>query len=319
MITFAEPRFHVEGWSPEYGTPLETDDTMPSPEDVVLDVETTDWRPMPGRLDPPEPKTVAFVDGVRRIDARLTLDDPFTGPVPGLCGSFGAGAVVWDREKRHSAVAAESVRRLAVLSEGRGDQFPNVGLGLRYTTDAIPGRDPGDLVQLLQNHMRNEEGRLAVRLAEAGHLVIADGTIKALEARPIVGYIKRHFRTYLPNEESNVIRQLSAGERTPLFAYDVEGYERYSWYLRLAELAGGHSWTGVVRCETMATLPLGTAIRLADQSAALLPQVASEPHRDPRAPQNLVPIGALEQHLRRLLGDPGLVYRALREALHGNG
>jgi hypothetical protein len=42
--------------------------------------------------------------------------------------------------------------------------------------------------------------------------------------------------------------------------------------------------------------------------------VASEPHLDPRAPQNLVPIAALERELRRRLGDPAFVYRALREA-----
>jgi hypothetical protein len=40
--------------------------------------------------------------------------------------------------------------------------------------------------------------------------------------------------------------------------------------------------------------------------------VASQAHLDPRAPQNLVPIGALERELRHRMGDPGLVYRALR-------
>ena len=54
---------------------------------------------------------------------------------------------------------------------------------------------------------------------------------------------------------------------------------------------------------------------IADRSAALLPVVASEPHLDPRAPQNLVPIGALERQLRHRMGDPGLVYRALRAAV----
>jgi hypothetical protein len=57
-------------------------------------------------------------------------------------------------------------------------------------------------------------------------------------------------------------------------------------------------------------------IRLADRTAAVLPLVASEPHLDPRAPQNLVPIAALERQLRHRMGDRGLVYRALREAVH---
>ena len=38
-------------------------------------------------------------------------------------------------------------------------------------------------------------------------------------------------------------------------------------------------------------------------------------HRDPRAPQNLQPVGALESRLRHLLGDPGLAYRAVRESV----
>ena len=40
--------------------------------------------------------------------------------------------------------------------------------------------------------------------------------------------------------------------------------------------------------------------------------------RDPRAPQNLVPIGALEQHLRRGLGDARLIHRRLA-TLPGSG
>ena len=43
--------------------------------------------------------------------------------------------------------------------------------------------------------------------------------------------------------------------------------------------------------------------------------VASEAHLDPRAPQNLVPIAALEKELRHRMGDPRLTYRALRGAV----
>ncbi len=55
-------------------------------------------------------------------------------------------------------------------------------------------------------------------------------------------------------------------------------------------------------------------MRLADLTARLLPPLASAPHKDPRAPQNLVPIGGLERELRRRLGDQQLLYRALRSA-----
>jgi len=80
-------------------------------------------------------------------------------------------------------------------------------------------------------------------------------------------------------------------------------------------LAGGHSWTGVVRCEASGQLPLERVRTIADRTAAVLPMVASEAHMDPRAPQNLVPIAALEHELRHRMGDQRLVYRALREAV----
>ena len=70
-----------------------------------------------------------------------------------------------------------------------------------------------------------------------------------------------------------------------------------------------------MRCEASGQLPKDQAATIADRTAALLPIVASEPHVDPRAPQNLVPIGALEKELRHRMGDRGLVYRALREAV----
>ena len=70
----------------------------------------------------------------------------------------------------------------------------------------------------------------------------------------------------------------------------------------------------MVRLECSADLPVPEVVRLADLSALLLPPLASSPHKDPRAPQNLVPIGGLERELRRRLGDQQLLYRSLRRA-----
>ena len=125
-------------------------------------------------------------------------------------------------------------------------------------------------------------------------------------------------RTLTP-ATSPIVGRLRAGQRTPLFLIGKGGaYPRYSWYQRLADLDGGHSWTGVVRAEVSSHLDLETARVVANRTAAVLPQVASEPHIDPTAPQNLVPIAALERELRRRLGDPGFVYRALRSAVSAN-
>jgi hypothetical protein len=70
----------------------------------------------------------------------------------------------------------------------------------------------------------------------------------------------------------------------------------------------------VVRIECPAELPAAQVTALADLTAWVLPPLASSPHKDPRAPQNLVPIGGLERELRRRLGDQQLLYRALRSA-----
>ena len=53
---------------------------------------------------------------------------------------------------------------------------------------------------------------------------------------------------------------------------------------------------------------------LAALSQVVLPRYASAEHKDPRAPQNLYPIGGLERLLRRRLGDRLLLERSLRRA-----
>ena len=47
-----------------------------------------------------------------------------------------------------------------------------------------------------------------------------------------------------------------------------------------------------------------------------MPRFASDATRDPRAPQNLYPIGGLEARLKHLLGDPAVVRRAVEAQLH---
>ena len=75
-------------------------------------------------------------------------------------------------------------------------------------------------------------------------------------------------------------------------------------------------WAGVVRVECAAELPVSAAVALADRSAVTLPLFASSAYKDPRAPQNLVPIAGLERRLRAMLGDARLLYRTLTVAAH---
>ena len=71
---------------------------------------------------------------------------------------------------------------------------------------------------------------------------------------------------------------------------------------------------GLVRCEVKADMTVADAARRANMVSASLPRYASARHKDPRAPQNLYPIGGLERELRRRLGDRDLAMRALRRA-----
>ncbi len=89
------------------------------------------------------------------------------------------------------------------------------------------------------------------------------------------------------------------------------GWDRHAWYLRLP--TGSRApWAGVVRVECSADLPRPEVLALAALSQQVLPRHASAEFRDPRAPQNLNPIGGLEQQLRHRLGDPRLLYRVLQ-------
>lgn len=310
-------RIHVEGWAPEYGSPMQADETLGDEDRVDESVEVADaWEPIPGVDD--GVGAVAFVDGVRRIDARLTLEEGEGLPVAGICGTYAVGSVHWDRTVPASSVTHARVDRVAIFGSGRGAPMPSLGPELSYRSESIADADPAGLIQSLHGQMRKAEATLSEALAREGHFVVADGPINDLSATEKVGFVKTHRRPYLSDRRIGVVGGLRAGERTPMFLIGAGGaYPRYSWYFRLADIDHGHAWTGVARAEVSSHLDLATARRMADRVTAVLPLVSSEPHLDPRAPQNLVPIAALERELRRLMGDPGIVYRALRAATLG--
>jgi hypothetical protein len=144
-------------------------------------------------------------------------------------------------------------------------------------------------------------------------LLVVDGPLGDRRHIPgAVGYVKTHHVSYLPAALQPTATRLGPGERTPLFAIGDRRF-RYSWYLRLPG-AAAHPWWGIVRCEASGDLTRAEAVELADCVTATLPRFASQPHNDPRAPQNLHPIAGLERELRHRLGHPALMDRALRHA-----
>ncbi len=309
-------RLYVEEWSPEYGAPFESEsDPLPSGEPVGTAVEVHGaWEPLPGRDD--GVRRIAFVDGVQRLEARLTLDDQETGPVPGICAAYAVGATLWNRDVGRSTFRDVSVGRVAVFGNATLPELPPVP-GMDYVVEATEARDMPSLRARLDTRRGQAETALVRQLVREDCFVVADGRIHDLGPHEVVGYIKSHHHTYLASPESRIIGALRAGERTPMFLIPERQFQRYSWYVRLMDVPGGHSWSGIARVEAPEAVGFARAQVLADRTAALLPMAAMPLHLDARAPQNLVPIAALEKELRRWLGDEGLVRRALRAAIHG--
>jgi hypothetical protein len=77
-----------------------------------------------------------------------------------------------------------------------------------------------------------------------------------------------------------------------------------------------NSLAGVVRVEVSAVIGASEAIRLADISTALLPRFATKPAWDPRAPQNLYPVAALESRLHNRMGDREFIRRCIAVHMH---
>lgn len=312
-------RVSLDPWSAEYDASLQLAEAEEPEARVDLRVEQADWRAVrpagsPGLGAP------CFVDGVRRVEHRLRISGEGVTRF-GLLGTFAVGACASDVQP---AVVHEIVSRVACVGGGLvlpSFEVPRAGsrVALHFQGHTVAENTPLAPVQGLQNAMRRAEAVLAAELAERGRLVFLDGPLTfAGGARgPVLGFVKRLLRAYLPADASALLPALAVGERTPLFLVEHEVHPRYSWYARIAHgRAVEDPLTGVVRLETAADDGLDAARARADTSTGLLPAFASDPARDPRAPQNLLPIGGLESRLRHLMGDPLVVRRAIESHLH---
>ena len=312
-------------WSPEYGSGIEAD--ADAAEDggaslVDADIEGN-WRAI--RPDGDPPSAVQIVDGVRRVEAHA-IDDDGGAIAFGLFGSYAVG-VVRCAGKRARILEGDRVLRVRrrYLQASGGEPTERVvttgETALRFRPELPAGAQaPADLVAALNRLMLDEEARLAEELSEDdATLTIVDGPLRLRSPGPrVVGYVKRTHRWYLGAERLALLGDLAVGERTPLFriAYDDARSERLTWYLRIADMGEHyHHLSGVVRLETPGALPQRDAAALADQTALVLPRLASSPIRDPRAPQNLTPVGALEALLTRRLGDRLWIRRRIAAAL----
>lgn len=312
-------KLRIDPWGPDYegGLQLPADGEEEVPADVDLTVEQPTWEAIrPSERSRPR---LVFVDGVRRVEVRLLAD--LDGETHfGLFGALAAGAVRITGKRADTLPPA--VSRVIVMGGGiAGEQLtvPSIAgsIALPFAWHPTGDNTPAAPLQELQRLMRETEVAVAQEHgAEPETWVIADGPLvhRRSSAAPILGYVKRLQRAYLPRTEASLLALLAVGQRTPLFLVrDAAGrFDRYSWYLRLAGAPPiAHPLAGIVRLEISTGGGLARAREAADVSAGALPEFASTPERDPRAPQNLLPIGALERALRHALGDPQWIRRML--------
>lgn len=305
-------RYFVDPWDPSYGTSASGAVMEESTADLALDLETPAeaWEPISPASGAWEPSEVHLVDGVRRIEARIwaqTATRP--DPMMALAASYAAGVVRLDG--RAKVMDVRTGRGLyTACTEATTITTPVATYPVVHTV----GETYDDLVLAVQRQMRDLELVTAHAVRNGvDDLLIVDGPLRGREKLPLtVGYIKSHHAAYLPPESSQVVTQLRPGQRTPVFTIGTT-WSRHTWYLKLPIAPGLNlsPWAGVVRCEVSDQLTASEATALADTSATVLPRLASQPHKDARAPQNLIPIGGLEKTLRHRLGDQVKLHRAV--------
>jgi hypothetical protein len=316
-------KLRIDPWGAEYegGLQLPAEEENEVAAEVDIGVEHDKWvAVLPNAGARPR---LVFVDGVRRVEMRL-LADLEESAYYGLFGVLAAGAVTISGTD--AAILPPTVVRTVVMGGGIvHDPLTVPGLAgssaLTFEWHPTADNNPAAPLQELQRLMRETEVSIALtEAAAAGTWVVADGPLvhRRASSAPMVGYVKRLQRAYLPPKAASLLLEVPVAHRTPLFLIkdSAQRFDRYSWYVRLAQMPPiAHPLAGLVRLEISSGAGLDQARIAADLTARLLPEFASTPERDPRAPQNLMPIGALERALRHALGDPQWIRRTLRAYL----
>jgi hypothetical protein len=126
-------RFSVDGWDPAYGSSLELEESLEESTasvEVSIELPAAQWRaiePDPGMTPP---AALLFVDGVRRIEARVWIDDvedggPVAEASAALCASYAAGVVCCCDRQAH-LVLVETRRGLFTVPAISGTSPPSI-------------------------------------------------------------------------------------------------------------------------------------------------------------------------------------------------
>lgn len=314
----------IDPWATEYASALQIEDEEvdASPVEVDPTVEMDEWEP----ISPPPvtaPASVVFVDGVQQIETRVIAEKD-GHLVYGAFASVAVGAVRCAGGS--TSMEPADVRRILALTHDLGTGTIAVPCGpgapLSFEPNVSGKEGYVGVADAIAETRREAELAYGKRMADQGNpLVVLDGRIPhagdfPAHKSPVVGYAKTIHRRYVDPPYSNVLPLLAASQRSPLFLIK-ERFPLYSWYVRLSPVRRiDHALAGLVRLETSADVGKEQAIELANLTALELPRFASTPERDPRAPQNLLPIGGLELALRHQLGDRTWLRRGIETYLY---
>ncbi|GAA6616619.1 hypothetical protein [Scytonema sp. NUACC26] len=334
--------FRLEPWANNYDSPIDVEELALSESEVDPTVETADWTKF-SRVhsrsgcftasQPTLPERLIFIDGRRRIDATLIGGSGNTIAY-GAFGTIAVGAVLVDRTTSTATCSQFHIRR--IIGFGGNQQAPETiipcPLGSKAQliyepVDPYVENNPNVPKNLVQNTMLKTEALLAAQQFSLNPdtLIIRDGRLPYNSLNFTVGYVKTMHKNYLSEKYAALLWELKPGERTPIFLIKEQNRPHWSWYLKSGQAQtssdrfGYHNLHGVVRLELSSEIPLTTAQTIADQTAYLIPEYASHPYKDPRAPQNLTPVGALERELGRRMGDAILIKRRVQNFLASVG
>ncbi|MDZ8032154.1 hypothetical protein [Nostoc sp. DedSLP04] len=317
--------FRLEPWGNDYEPPIQISDELSlSESDVNPTVETENWEcfqsPEPRSL----PNRLIFIDGRRRLDAGLVGGNGNT-IIYGVFGTIAVGAVVVDKTIPKASCIEIDVRRVLGFGgeqEAVSTSIPcPLGSKAELLYKAIKSNQPNTpeaRSAIVQNAMLAAEEQLVSKLdiKDTNTLVIQDGALRYESPTFTLGYIKTMHKQYLSEKYAALLWKLLPGQRTPIF--NIKDRLQYSWYLKSGnyqhspQQLGYHDLHGIVRLELSSKIDIEKAQEIANQTCYLIPNYASHPSRDPRAPQNLAPVSALERELGRRMGDAILIKRRLQ-------
>ncbi len=314
----------MDAWDPSYGASFEGGSAdgdgpaSPSSAQVDTDVEVpaAEWAPIDVSPSVRRPDVVFLVDGVRRNDAALWTAEEDGTSYAALAASYAAGVVRCDLRRGAAELVGWHISR-GLFTASPSIEDMRAGSVL-YEVHRIHGTgEASKLPAAVQPNLTALEIEISAKARQTGSdgadLLVVDGPLRNRRQLPrTIGYVKTQQKQYLPAALTTVVTSLRPGQRTPVFHLGTV-WGGWSWYLRLPG-ASGAPWSGIVRVECSPDLSADEAIELAEISGATLPRFASSAYKDPRAPQNLVPIAGLERRLRGLLGDARVLHRALTQA-----